>query len=92
MKFLVRILITIFSLYTSSFVLEQGAQINDLQDLSEVDQKTGRFNQNSTQIEDEDYIDQEIFSREAFQKRLPPMSKKEKVIWSFRMSDKNSFL
>ena len=36
--------------------------------------------------------DQDIFSRKLFQKRLGPLSEKEKVIWSFRLAAPNTFL
>ncbi|MCK4835711.1 MAG: hypothetical protein KAT17_03705 [Candidatus Aminicenantes bacterium] len=44
--------------------------------------------------EDEEYLydEHEIFSRKLFQKKLPPLSKKEKIIWAFRMSEPDLFL
>lgn len=44
--------------------------------------------------DDEEIIfsDQEIFSRKLFQKTLPPLKKKQKVIWAFRMSQHDLFL
>lgn len=45
-------------------------------------------------IEEDDFIvyDQEIWSRKLFQKKLPPLNKKEKIIWAFRMAETNTFL
>ena len=36
--------------------------------------------------------DQEIFSRKLFQKTLPQLTKKETIIWSFRLADPDPFL
>ncbi len=36
--------------------------------------------------------EQEIISRRVFQKRLPPLSSRERVIWSFRVAAKSPFL
>jgi hypothetical protein len=48
----------------------------------------------SPMIEEDDFIiyDQEIWSRKLFQKKLPPLDKKEKIIWAFRMAETNTFL
>ncbi|NIM78739.1 MAG: hypothetical protein GTO20_08110 [Candidatus Aminicenantes bacterium] len=45
-------------------------------------------------IEEDDFFidDQEIWSRKLFQKKLPPLNKKEKIIWAFRMAETNTFL
>jgi hypothetical protein len=45
-------------------------------------------------IEEDDFFvnDQEIWSRKLFQKKLPPLSKKEKIIWAFRLAETNTFL
>ena len=50
---------------------------------------------NTTQdIDDEDSLPYEpdILSRKVFQKKMEPLSNKEKIIWSFRMAETNSFL
>jgi hypothetical protein len=45
-------------------------------------------------IEEDDFFinDQEIWSRKLFQKKLPPLDKKGKIIWAFRMAETNTFL
>jgi hypothetical protein len=45
-------------------------------------------------VEDESYFvdDQEIFDRKAYQKKLTPLSDKEKIIWAFRLSKTTIFL
>lgn len=44
--------------------------------------------------EDENYFvdDQEIFDRKSYQKKLTPLSDKEKIIWAFRLSKTTIFL
>lgn len=48
----------------------------------------------SEEIEDENYFvdDQEIFDRKSYQKPLPPLSDKEKIIWAFKLSKTSIFL
>jgi len=45
-------------------------------------------------LEEDDsmFYDQEIFSRKLFQKTLPPLSGREKIVWSFRMATPDPFL
>ena len=42
--------------------------------------------------EDDFGYDQDIFSRKLFHKKLPPLSKKQKIVWAFRMAEANSLL
>lgn len=42
--------------------------------------------------EDDFFYDPEIISRKLFQKTLPALSSREKILWSFRMADSNLFL
>jgi hypothetical protein len=49
------------------------------------------------ETDDEDIFteDQEIFSsrqRKLFQKKLAPLTSKEKIVWAFRLSETNTFL
>jgi len=44
-------------------------------------------------MDDEDFpYSEDMLSRKVFQKRLTPLSKKEKIVWSFRLAETNSFL
>jgi len=44
-------------------------------------------------VEDDDfYYDPEIISRKLFQKKLPAMTNRQKILWSFRMADSDLFL
>ncbi|MCP4149274.1 MAG: hypothetical protein GY757_16115 [bacterium] len=44
--------------------------------------------------EEEDFFtdDQDIYSRELFQKTLKPLSRKKKIVWAFRLAESNPFL
>jgi len=38
------------------------------------------------------FYSSDILSKKLFQEKLPPLTKKEKIIWSFRMAKKNAYL
>lgn len=42
--------------------------------------------------EDDFFYDPEIISRKLFQKTLPALSSREKILWSFRIADSDLFL
>ncbi len=50
--------------------------------------------QTTSNVQDQDYpiIDPAIFLRKLEQQKLPDLNKKEKIIWSFKMSETNLFL
>jgi hypothetical protein len=50
--------------------------------------------QKNPEIEDEDDFgyEQDIFSRKLFHEKLPPLNKKQKLVWAFRMAETNSLL
>ncbi len=52
------------------------------------------YEYDSSEIEDDDFLpyDQDFLTRKLFQKTLPPLTRKERIIWSFRMADSNAFL
>jgi len=44
-------------------------------------------------LEDDSFdYESDFFRRKIYQKTLPPLSNKEKIVWSFRMANKNPFL
>lgn len=59
-------------------------------------EKTFRtINEQTPDAEDDEYVpyyEHEIFSNKLYEKKLPPMSRKEKIVWSFRMAETNFFL
>jgi hypothetical protein len=51
-------------------------------------------NENYMIREEEDpfYYEPDIFLRKLSRRKLPPLSEKEKIIWSFRLAEANPFL
>lgn len=96
MKHLIRILAVLLLIYLSFVLTAQNS--------APVENNTGPQavgvdvpddpNDQSQEIEDDDYFsyDQDILSRKLYEKKLPPLSNKEKIIWSFRLAETNSFL
>ena len=54
-------------------------------------EKTDRFNDSDDDIFSTTY-ERELLSRRMFKKSLPPLSRREKVSWSFRTAKANTFL
>jgi hypothetical protein len=64
---------------------------------TKIEEKTPRLSEyeyDSSEIEDDDFFpfDQDFLTRKLFQKTLLPLTRKERIIWSFRMADSNAFL
>ena len=62
-----------------------------------IEEKTPRLNEydyDNPEIEEDDFLpyDQDFLTRKLFQKTLPPLKRKERITWSFRMADSNAFL
>jgi hypothetical protein len=99
MKYTAAILILIFCLilYLSFVVWAQDSVTSgeDSKRKSTTEKKTMTMREDDRQeMDDDDYFadDQDIFSRKLFQKKLTPLSTKEKIIWAFRLSETNTFL
>jgi len=99
MKYAAAILILILSLifYLSYMVLAQDSMIpgEDSQSKRTTKEETVTMSEDDSQeMDDDDYFadDQDIFSRKLFQKKLTPLSTREKIIWAFRLSETNAFL
>ncbi|UCH95280.1 MAG: hypothetical protein JSV88_00155 [Candidatus Aminicenantes bacterium] len=47
-----------------------------------------------SEMEEEDIFsyDQDFLTRKIYQKKLQPLTNKERIIWSFRMAETNAFL
>lgn len=57
------------------------------------EQKLKLLDENNSEMEDEELsYPQDNISRKLFQKKLPPLTNHEKIIWAFRMADSNLFL
>jgi len=69
----------------------------DSQKVTKIQEKTpglSEYEYDSSEIEDEDFFpyDQDFLTRKLFQKKLLPLTRKERITWSFRMADSNAFL
>ena len=96
MKILTTILIFVIIFYLTYSILAQN-DINDNNFNRENIEPTAAFDEttgNLMRTEEEDPLnyDPDIFLRKLDQKKLPPLTGKEKIIWSFRLADKNPFL
>jgi hypothetical protein len=56
-----------------------------------VSEKSERFSENEDEIFSTTY-ERELLSRKIFKKSLPPLSRKEKIRWSFKTSRADTFL
>lgn len=79
----------------------RGRTINttaaELERVNRIEEKSPRLSEyeyDSSEIEDDDFFpyDQDFLTRKLFQKNLLPLTRKERIIWSFRMADSNAFL
>ena len=52
------------------------------------------YEYDTSEPEDDDFFpyDQDFLTRKLFQKTLLPLTRKERIIWSFRQADSNVFL
>lgn len=103
MKYAAAILIVSLVFYVSYSLLAQGHTIpvNDVEQMgnSEQTEQTDRKKSDVSEEDKEemDYediftSDQETFHGELFQKELPPVTKKQEIVWAFRLSETNPFL
>jgi hypothetical protein len=102
MKTIIKILILTLVIYLS-YTLVTGAQTTPAGNPPQ-DRQTGETGQEEDlsmpeyngQEGEEDEMDflgiEDSLSRRLHLKDLPPLTKKEKIIWSFRMAETNSFL
>ncbi len=89
------IIMTVLFLLPLNFARSQDPMLTDVENSGESGVTTDELlNDNSENfIEDEFYSNEpDIFSRKLYQKTLKTLSNKEKVIWSFKMADKDIFL
>jgi len=68
----------------------QNAEQKEAADI-EVPEKSDRFPDSEDDIFSSTY-ERELLSHKIFKKSLPPLSLKEKIIWSFKTAKANTFL
>lgn len=91
----------IFYVSFSSPAQETTAPGNDVESVGQTEQTEQTDPKEVDVVEDDkeemDYediftSDQEAFHGKLFQKDLPPLTKKQKIVWAFRLSEPNPFL
>ncbi|MCP5049525.1 MAG: hypothetical protein GY940_20305 [bacterium] len=99
MKTLIKILILMVILYMSYTIVAQSQPSQESnaapQTQEENQEKDLSITEDDTQDpDDDDFLsyDQDIATRKVHQKYLSPLSRKDKIIWSFRLAKTNSFL
>jgi hypothetical protein len=85
---LVLLLRTPYPSQTSAFA--QNTEQNKMSEMS-APEKSNRFPDSEDDIFSTTY-ERELLSRKIFKKSLPPLSRKEKIIWSFKTAKANTFL
>lgn len=107
-KILIRILILIFVLYLGYTVTAQNLGFGYRDDKPKTTPKTNTeettpppdedgmelFREDSPEMEEEDFFsfDQDYLAGRIHQRKLRPLSSKEKIKWAFRMAQANAFL
>lgn len=100
MKYAIAILILCLVFYLSYSLLAQSYAMSapPSQDRQQKQDDKSILNEEVGQETDDEDIfteDQEIFSsrqRKLFQKKLAPLTNKERIVWAFRLSETNTFL
>ena len=99
MKYAAAILILCLVFYVSFSLLAQNNFQDDMFPGSDTEKQPEqkKIDQDEDENNDIDYgdifsDDQDMISRKLFQKRLPPLTKKQKIVWAFRLAESNPFL
>ena len=107
MKTVIKILLLALAVYLSYSLVAQGQTFypgtankmntndRDSKKESKPEEKNLDIQEyDNPEMEEEDSFsyDQDFLTRKLFQKKLPPLTPKERIVWSFRMADTNIFL
>lgn len=94
MKIYYIIIFLFFSLSLSFSDSNKDKSYNNPQIEKTKEQTSFQMQENDDYKLEDDSFDYEsdFFRRKIYQKKLLPLSNKEKIIWSFRMANKNPFL
>lgn len=94
MKIYYLFFILFFSISLPFSVSSKDKSLNNPQTNKTKEQTSFQIQKNDDYRLEDDSFDYEsdFFRRKIYQKTLPPLSNKEKIIWSFRMANKNPFL
>ncbi len=74
--------------------LQESDQSEPMADPTDIFKEDPQDLQGESGQEEDEYIPDEvdIFAPEVGQKKLPPLSHKEKIVWAFRLAETNTFL
>ena len=92
------ILSLVFYVSFSSPAQENTFPGNEVESAAQTEQteqkKVNVDEENKEEMDYEDIFtsDQEAFHGKLFQKDLPPLTKKQKIVWAFKLSEANPFL
>jgi hypothetical protein len=99
MKYAAAILILCLVFYVSFSLLAQNNFQEDMFPGSDIEkqQEPKKIDQDEEEDNDIDYgdifsDDQDMIARKLFQKRLPPLTKRQKIVWAFKLAEPNPFL
>jgi DNA-directed RNA polymerase specialized sigma subunit len=97
MKILTAILIFLLIFHLAYITMVKKIHGDEILNLEEMSPQTTALEQTSenytgTEEEDQLYSEPDMFLRELSQQKLPPLTEKEKIIWSFRLAETNPFL
>lgn len=99
MKYAAAILILCLVFYVSFSLLAQDKFQDGMFPGSDTETQTEqkKIDREEEENDDIDYgdifsDDQDMISRKLFQKRLPPLTKKQKIVWAFKLAETNPFL
>lgn len=107
-KIILRVLILAFVLYLSYTITAQNLGFGYQDDKPKTTQKTSTqettpppdengmemFREDSPEMEEDDFFsfDQDYLTGRIHQRKLGPLSNREKIKWAFRMAEANAFL
>lgn len=97
MKILKTIFVLLIVFLLTFLILAQKTLSYDDLNQENIDPKATGIEENTenympTEEEDSVYFREDIFLRKLDDKKLPPLSNKEKIIWAFRLAETNPFL
>ncbi|MCK4763559.1 MAG: hypothetical protein KAW12_15270 [Candidatus Aminicenantes bacterium] len=98
MKILTTILIFVIIIFLTFSIMTKKSLSDDNFDQENIASETPGFDKTTANYmgteEEEDpmYSDPDIFLRKLEQKKLPPLTGKEKIVWSFRLAQTHQFL
>lgn len=96
MKTLTTILILLFIFFITFFILAKNTLSDNKLNQDKIDPGSTNLEEPPDSYmgteEEDSFYDQDTFLRKLDRMKLPPLTEKEKIIWSFRLAETNPFL